>query len=164
MILSLCFQYSEMPCGNLFPGYFWGYCRSFWQSTRQEMWSSSSGAVFCSVPALRDPLCDSQDLCHCPHSTQNNFCCAFFLFQLFVAIFVWTKAQPSIWHFCRCCLETVRQASVGCFPHSVLTIMSHCCSWCSVVFESIRILHFTCTFHFFSHIYLKCDIFICSNK
>lgn len=117
IILSFCFQYSETSYSNLFPGCFRGYYRSFWLSIRQEMWSSSSGAVCCSVPALRDPLCDSQDLCHCPYSTQNNFCCAFFLFQLFVAIFVWTKAQPSIWHFCRCCLETVRQASVGCFPH-----------------------------------------------
>lgn len=119
--ISLCFQYSQMPCSNLFPEPFRGYYRSFWCHARQEMWSNSSGAMCCSVPAPRDPLCDSQDLCHCPHSTQNNFCCAFFFFG-FVSVvcghFCWTKAQPSIWHFCRCCLETVQQASVGWFPHS----------------------------------------------
>lgn len=78
--ISLCFQYSQMPCSNLFPEPFRGYYRSFWCHARQEMWSNSSGAMCCSVPAPRDPLCDSQDLCHCPHSTQNNFCCAFFFF------------------------------------------------------------------------------------
>lgn len=56
IILSLSFWYSEMPCSNLFPGCFQGYYRSFWLSNRQEMWSSSSGAVCCSEPALRD-LC-----------------------------------------------------------------------------------------------------------
>lgn len=92
MILSLCFQYSEMPCSNLFPGCFWGYYRSFWQRTRQEMWSSSSGAVCFSEPAPRDPLCDSLDLCHCPHSTQNNFCCAVFFVSIVCGHFCLNKS------------------------------------------------------------------------
>lgn len=68
-----------MNCSNLFPEPFRGYWRSFWWSSRQEMWSSSSGGMCRSAPAPREPLCDSQDLCHCPHSTENNFCCAFFV-------------------------------------------------------------------------------------
>lgn len=41
------------------------------------MWSSRPGGLCRSASAPRDPLCDSQNLCQCPHSTPNNFCCAF---------------------------------------------------------------------------------------
>lgn len=53
---------AKMPYSNLFPKPFRGYYRSFWWSAREEIWSSSSGAVCCSEPTPRDPLCDSQDL------------------------------------------------------------------------------------------------------
>lgn len=111
----------KCPLVTSSPQPFWVYYRSLWWSSRQEMWSSSSGAMCCSVPAPRDPLCDSQDLCHCPHSTQNNFCCAFFFF-FFVSIvcghFGLNKsAAPPFDISADAVLETVQQGSVGCFHH-----------------------------------------------
>lgn len=99
IIWSLCFQHSGMPCSNLLSRLFRGYYRSFWLNAMQEMWSSSSGSMRCSVSAPRDPLCHSLDLCHCPHSIQNNFCCPccfsflFFCLDCFATTSVRTKAS-----------------------------------------------------------------------
>lgn len=116
------------------------------------MRSSSSGAVRCSAPAL-------WDLCHCSHSTQNNFCCAFFVSIVYGHLCLNKGTAPSIWHFCRCCLETVRQASTWCFSSWFLF---------SQEFESLMQLVFISFFEsifmsalwgFLIHVYLKCDVF-----
>ena len=55
-------------------------------------------------------VCDSQDLCHCPHSTQNNFCCAVFFVSIVCGHFCLNKSNAppfgvffadGVWKLCR---------------------------------------------------------------
>ena len=86
----------------------------------------------CACPQ-RPCVCDSQDLCHCLHSTQNNFCCAVFFVSIVCGYFCLSKSNAPIWLFF---WQMLFANCVGCFPPSILfsreyVSMSHRCSWFS---------------------------------
>ena len=89
------------------------------------MWSSSPGGLCRSASAPRDPLCDSQDLCHCPHSTPNNFCCGFSV-SIVCGHFCLNKSTLHYSIFCRCCMETEIGLCLVFFPSYDIINMSLC--------------------------------------
>lgn len=117
IILSLSFWYSEMPCSNLFPGCFQGYYRSFWLSNRQEMWSSSSGAVCCSEPALRDLCVTARTSVTAPILLKITFVWLFFLFQLLWTFLSAQKHSPPF-HISACVVWKLCNRPAECyFPY-----------------------------------------------
>lgn len=133
IIASLYFQYSEMPCSNLFPGCLQGYYRSFWLSNRQEMWSSSFGLCVSQRTALADLCVTARGSVTAPIQLKiTSVRLFFFLFQLLWTFLSEQKHSPlfriyayvvwrllfSSWAACST-LSTSRQSSIGSKVYSV---------------------------------------------
>lgn len=115
---SLYFQYSEMPCSNLFPGCLQGYYRSFGLSNRQEMWSSSFGLCVSQRTAPTDLCVTARGSVTAPIQLKITFV-RLFLFQLLWTFLSEQKHSPLfriyayvVWKLCH--------RPVGCyFPHEL---------------------------------------------
>lgn len=95
----------------------------------QQLWE-----LCAALSAPRDPLCGSQDLCHCPHSTQNNFCCAFFCLNCLWPFLLKQKRSLLFDIFADAVWKLCDRPVLGVYFFSfVLTgyVISkkHCCSW-----------------------------------